>query len=238
MDIVDYFFEALLVQLNKQIIKSTTFLEEDNFRSKIQAATSPNIPDGIVNDVISFLRDEDFILVISDEIGGRFVKLNYARVNTFVNAKADDPSSFMYRYQQIGAPLLRRIADHFDPNHADQNQNAPAEELSEEVPAADRIVRLDDNSALRDEIVAKVDELQGAVRGENDEEGKLGEERGRILAELDAGRDLLKAPTVRLRAVLAVLGVALTFIATEFAGGIIGELAVELLEKLKPLLGL
>lgn len=103
------------------------------------------------------------------------------------------------------------------------------------LPASDRVVYLGDNSA---DIIAEIDELKTRVRSDNDSEGLLDNRRERIVSELSAGQELLKAPSVRVRAVAAVLLSTLQFIAEAFAGGIIGELAVKLLEQLRPLLGL
>lgn len=103
------------------------------------------------------------------------------------------------------------------------------------IPASDRIVSIGDNSEA---VVAEIEGLKRAVLADNDESGILDGRRDRIVAELSAGQSLLRAPSVRVRALYSVLLTTLGFIATEFAGGVIGDLAVKLIDQLKPLIGL
>lgn len=103
------------------------------------------------------------------------------------------------------------------------------------VPASDRIVTIGDNGA---DLSVQISEIKEEVRTLNDEDGKLEGRRDRIMSELSAGQELLKSRTVRVQALIATIGRALNFIAKEFAGGIIGDKAVKLLQLLQTLFGL
>ena len=87
-------------------------------------------------------------------------------------------------------------------------------------------------------IIDELEILKNAIDGDNDELGKLTGRRERLVSEITAGQELIRAPSFRLKAVMHVLVTTLGFIAAEFAGGIIGDLAVKLLEQIKPLLGI
>ena len=104
-----------------------------------------------------------------------------------------------------------------------------------EIPASDRVVSIGDNIAP---IVDELEQLKSRLSFDNDPEGKLVDKRERLVSEISAGQELLKSPSVRLKAIYTVLISTLGFIATEFAGGVIGDLAVKLLEQIKPLVGL
>lgn len=184
-----------------------------------------------------------------DDYTGYYVKLPVGAKDDYAQARIEE-GEVSQRVMRLGDGALSRALDkiseaedwgRIEIDEDTVNLNAEIDQqnfIEENVPASDRVVRLDDNSVERDAIVEKLDELSTAVRGHNDEDKKLGGDRDRLLAELRSGRELLSAPSVRVRALAAVLGTVLAFFATEFAGGLIGELASMLLEALKPLLGL
>ena len=99
-----------------------------------------------------------------------------------------------------------------------------------DAPASDRIVRLDHNSAAYVDAIAKIDEVAEAVRGSNSLDP---EERGRLVAELDAGRQLFTAPRVRLAAIRVVLFgalVALSVIVPDFGVSLLASAALKAVE--------
>jgi len=104
------------------------------------------------------------------------------------------------------------------------------------VPAADRVVTINDNSPEYRRVAEKIGELSEAIRGSNEFESAEGKEQQ--LAEVEAGGRLLRARRVRLAAITAFLIPALLWLSEQFAGGVIGELASELITALKALLGL
>lgn len=92
-----------------------------------------------------------------------------------------------------------------------------------EIPAADRIVELDHNSSIYQEALARVDELETVVGKANDYPDPL--DKDRHLAEIGAGKSLLKASRVKFSAIMAVLLPVLKYLARKFADNAVGILA-------------
>jgi hypothetical protein len=92
-----------------------------------------------------------------------------------------------------------------------------------EIPASDRVVRLDHNSAPYTEAMEALDKLEHTLKTANDFDNV--EERDQLLAEVSAGKRLLQATLVRVRAVTEVLGTGLKYMAKKFVDGGIGKAA-------------
>lgn len=104
-----------------------------------------------------------------------------------------------------------------------------------DAPASDRIVSLDHNSAPYRAAYKSIGEVIGKLEGVNDYADQ--DDRQQRLAELKAGQELLKGPRVRSDAIRAVLLTGLIWLADNFAGGIIGDLAQQAIKLLLTLLG-
>jgi len=91
------------------------------------------------------------------------------------------------------------------------------------IPATDRVVHLDHNSAAYEQAIEALEETEKVVSSANDYEDSQDKEQR--LAELSATRRLLASTRVRVGAVTAIAGPALAWLAEKFAGGIIGQLA-------------
>jgi hypothetical protein len=70
------------------------------------------------------------------------------------------------------------------------------------IPAADRVVRIDHNSAAYQDALAKLDSVSEALRGANLPDPEL---KAQLTTELAVGRSLFESPRVRLAAVRIVL---------------------------------
>lgn len=103
------------------------------------------------------------------------------------------------------------------------------------VPASDRVVSLDHNSADFKTALKSMDELKVAVEGANDFPDP--ETKAAQLAEINAGFELLKSVRVRIQALASVLGPSLKWLTEKFAGGIIGRLAAHVIDNFGTLLG-
>ena len=90
------------------------------------------------------------------------------------------------------------------------------------IPATDRIVHLDRSSPVYQEAIEALEKTEQAVLAANDYDDPQDKEQR--LAELSATRRLLSSTRVRLGAVAAIAGPALSWLADKFAGGIIGQL--------------
>jgi hypothetical protein len=80
-----------------------------------------------------------------------------------------------------------------------------------------------------------VDRLEVLVRNTNDYDDP--DDKAQKLAELDAGRRLLKAIRVRVRAAAQVLAAPVRSLITKFGTGLINQAAHEVWDKLTTLLG-
>lgn len=93
----------------------------------------------------------------------------------------------------------------------------------QKIPASDRTVTLDHNSEQYLATVKGLEDLVRAVETTNDYEDV--DDKEERIAELTAGRQLLRAVRVRALAIWNVLRAPLLWLTEKFAGGIISELA-------------
>ena len=111
-----------------------------------------------------------------------------------------------------------------------RNMDRPVPEGVTAVPASDRIVTIDHNSAPFEATMDGLSRLEGEIAASNSMDDASKE---RVAAELDAGRRLLKSRTVRLAALGAVLLPALTWLLDVTAGTAVGLAVEALIEQLK-----
>ena len=104
----------------------------------------------------------------------------------------------------------------------------------EAIPASDRIVTIDDNQ--RHALEEQIEEIASAIVKSNSVREEIGDDADRIVAELTAGRALLKVDRARISALVAVLLKPLRFLAQKFAEGAIGALAGALIVELLKLI--
>jgi hypothetical protein len=130
---------------------------------------------------------------------------------------------------QIFTPLARELKRYL------QRKIVPPEATSV-VPAADREVTLDHNSKAYAETTMGLDTLVEALEQTN--EYCDAEDKQEKIAELSAGRRLLRALRVRYVAITALLGPPLVWLAGKFAGSVIGQIAETVWQSLKALIGL
>ena len=105
------------------------------------------------------------------------------------------------------------------------------------VPASDRIVTLNDNSADYREAIAAIGRVTKAIAADNEYGAEAPEEKEALLGTLKAGRQLLSATEVRVSAVRATLLPALQYIADNFAKGAVAALGAAAVAAVLKLLG-
>lgn len=115
------------------------------------------------------------------------------------------------------------------PEETTSSSHAPS------IPASDRTVALDHNSAEYQEATSHLDNLVEAVQADRSNDF---EDKDQRLAELKAGRELLNSSTANPTRVEAVLYGCLAYLATKFADEPIGALAVATWTAIKTLFGL
>jgi hypothetical protein len=104
-----------------------------------------------------------------------------------------------------------------------------------EVPAADRFVKLDHNSAAYHEAIQSLEDLKKTLREANDYPDP--EDKDQRIAELSAVQRLLKAVRVRVSAVVTLIGSGLRYLASHFIGTAIDTAAHKVIETLTNLFG-
>jgi len=104
-----------------------------------------------------------------------------------------------------------------------------------EVPAADRVVRLDHNSAAYHEAMAALERLEEILRGANNYPDP--EEKEQVIGEVSATRRLFQSARVRIGAVIGVLTAPTLYLVKQFAGTAIGDAAQKVIDVVALLLG-
>jgi hypothetical protein len=126
--------------------------------------------------------------------------------------------------QQIFVPMSRELRRYL------QELTSPSGAYA---PASDRIVTLDHNSEAYIQTIQGLDSLVEALEQVNDYPDA--EDKEQKLAELSAGRRLLRSARLRYAAIVAVLTPPLAWLGEKFAGGLVGQLAATVWQALKRL---
>jgi len=106
------------------------------------------------------------------------------------------------------------------------------------VPASDRAVTLDHNSAAYNQTVDALESLHKAVEGNNEYRNADLEDHERRLADIEATIKILENKRVNIGTAKTVAGATLVYLAEKFADQPIGELAAAAWTLLKALLGI
>ena len=104
-----------------------------------------------------------------------------------------------------------------------------------EVPASDRVVRLDHNSGVYRQAIDALEKLEAALKGANDYPDP--EDKEQRIAEISATRRLFQSTLVRVGAVVALLGPGITYFATHLAGSAIDKAASGVIDAITALIG-
>ena len=103
----------------------------------------------------------------------------------------------------------------------------------DEIPAADRVVRRDDNISAFNEATSATQDVVSAFEGNNDYSNF--EEKQRLIAEIVAGKDLLSTLEVRVRAIWATVWSALKYLAKKVVDTALSKLILLAIIKLAAL---
>lgn len=160
--------------------------------------------------------------------------------------KEDSPWQFGINFFPVKGSnindIISEMSEHlFEPHvrelrrYLERNASKPLDvQLPPEVPASDRIVRIDHNQPAYSETILAIEDAAGALIGDNN----IGpDDRDRIKFELDSGILLLKAQTARLSAIETVLVQALRWLSQNFAGAALGIAAERALLAVISLIG-
>jgi hypothetical protein len=92
-----------------------------------------------------------------------------------------------------------------------------------QIPASDRIVKLDHNNPKYIDLINALDDVQNALEAINDYDDA--EDKDQRLTEISAGKTLLQSVRVRAEATRIVLGNALRYLARKFVDTAVGKAA-------------
>jgi hypothetical protein len=235
-ELADYAEAAVLREMSfRQQDVNQSFLDREDVIAQLIKFCPVELPPETYEKILDNFLTLGILSAIDDPISGRFLKIIVQNLIQYYSTEIQKPETLVHKYGAIGVEFLRRAVDHFAAGETGEPQQTELKSL--EAPGADRIVMFNDNSEAKDNLIGQLQDLAREISSTNDEANAIVEDRGRVISELSAGVELLKSNRVRVRAILTVLGGALTFIATAFAGGIIGDLAVQLMHHLSILLG-
>jgi tRNA threonylcarbamoyladenosine modification (KEOPS) complex Pcc1 subunit len=167
------------------------------------------------------------------------------QLNLLASLTRDDDAAWRFAHDYFYSrsnninDTLHEMTEHLlDPMFRDlrrylvRNRNTPLP--ADEIPASDRIVRLDHNQPAYAETIGAIETTTNALLGDN---VVSPEDRDRIKFELDSGIILLKAQSVRISAIEAVLTKALRWLSLNFAGAALGIAAERALMAVLSLIG-
>lgn len=142
---------------------------------------------------------------------------------------ADFAIHFLYRSNHFDDMVSDIISQLFTPMSSELRRylfrtlTRPPSSGVPTIPASDRIVRLDHNSPEYREASDALAKVEQSINDANDYDDL--EDKARRLAEVSAGRTLMRAPRINLNAITVLLGSVLLFLIAQFSGTIIGEVA-------------
>lgn len=169
-----------------------------------------------------------------NRLSGQLALLGHLAAGT-----ADDAWGFAHEYFYTSSnkldDILHELTEHLFDDHRSElrryiewNLETPVPE-GRAVPAADRLVPINHNSDIYQQVINSADKLQAALAGFNGLEVETAE---RVDAEISAGKVLLKSHWVRVAALTAVVVPTLKWLLETFAGTAVGMAAQALLDHL------
>jgi hypothetical protein len=154
---------------------------------------------------------------------GLFRSFSDGRINPpdfclhFLFVRGDFNAAVANLISQLFSPMARELRRYI------RRQIEQERAFASSIPATDRIVHLDHNSAAYSETIEALEKTEQAVATANDYDDA--QDKDQRLAELSAIRRLLTSTRVRIGAVTAIAGPTLAWLAEKFAGGVISQLA-------------
>jgi len=197
------------------------------FKQKFDSTFKTKISDDLFIAALNMLAREKFVDILHDEYAGYVIFFDARRwsdryTNKVVNSKplyfedkfaAVDFFMRVFQNEQFWSGILSDV---------DAEDGPP-------VPAADRIVQINDNQ--REEIDKISQSLLQNVEAENAIDGDI-DVRDRFIAQIKAGRELFQAQSVRAYLVFETFVAMLNKLIDTYKSAAIGEIAKKLLDVL------
>lgn len=175
----------------------------------------------------------------TERLGQQLALFKHFTANDF--SWSDFTSNFLWAGSRYNDSIRKLNSELFEPFARDLlkdiQRSGTAHQASPEIPAADRIVTLDHNARPYVQAVNGLDQVMDDLQRSNEIGADDPSTRERIVAELDAGRRLLKASQVRAQAVWAVVYPALRWLADNTASTTLGVAVTAVIVLLAKLLG-
>lgn len=229
----------------------------EDVRAKAELKCGFKVDDHTVREAVRVLADCGLVRISEDPYAGPYIKISPQKFPDFVKKsqaehakyydeesgylvttlphKADFPNArtildhpVVSDYAELGEAWFKRALDGLRMKAADAND--PLEDSRGLVaPAADRIVRLDDNQIKSIDDTAQ--EIIDLLEPENSIDGDI-DERSRILCQIRAARELIRAGSVRAYLMYETLMQALLLLIQKYKGKALGQVASKFLDML------
>jgi hypothetical protein len=153
--------------------------------------------------------------------------------------RAHEEHPILNTYFHGGVPWIERIAVELQRRDLHEMESEVSEDIEENLaPASDRVVRLDHNNPMMEELSQGLDKVQELVRAENSNRIPDPEDKRRFVEQISSAARLLKLDKLSTRALAGLVLPVLTYLSLKFADEAIGTLAGRILELLGNLFGI
>jgi hypothetical protein len=227
-NLIDYVCAGILHDI-KQTQDSEFLVSRSvsGFVSRIKVQLGAEISPAIVEGALRFLVERDACAVISDPFTSDYFLLDEGRCDKIYLDLSADINTPYGKSLKLGSVWIKEALKSV--SKISQN-NDYVEQFF--IPAADREVKIGDNSKYRDKLQEAIGSTIALVEKNNQASELLGDSKDRVVAELRAGNELVKSPTVRVRAIFEILIKPLRYIAEKMGDGALGEAAKQLIKLL------
>ena len=246
MSVVGDHVAALIIHLARQR-GGTLGVFEDDLPSELEKIYQIRISDPIIHEALQSLAKSTVVKRLDSDLAGNLLQLSADRAMTYFGPGAQEPGQgtsvqydnaydaahlslpMMNAYAFGGQDWVNRVVAKLQSGQFDSV--APVADGVEigVVPASDRIVRLNDNQI--DALSNAIDDVATGVGKENAIDGDPNI-RERFLGELAAGRELVRAKSVRAYLLYETLVKLLSSLIDRYKDQALAEAAKKLLELL------
>jgi hypothetical protein len=183
------------------------------------------------------LERKEFLSVTKDKYAGESLRFQNISSDDALLRKLDDQDVELFSKGKLGGvawfkevfhnpnfwsdldgDILMEVASH-------EENDYPNTSVELDIPASNRIVRLDDNRPTVELLASDLKSLAEEIRENNLASNELGDERTLVNGEILAAEVLVGQPAFRLGRLYSLVIPTLRFLADKFASGAIGEMA-------------
>jgi hypothetical protein len=244
-EVIDH-IAALVLEFAKRNGGSYSAFAED-LSSELEKLYGLTLAEGLLNSALARLAVLEAVQILPSAIAGDLIQISPDKALEYYALDArvpgpNTPTSYDEKYNQAhndfqvlkaysfgGQPWVERVIARLKTGEVENVSDAIPEQANISIPASDRIVRLNDNQAH--ELVDAIDDVASSLQRENSIGGD-GELRGRFLGQLAAGRELVRAQSVRAYLLYEALVRMLGTLIQKYKGQALGEAAKTLLKLL------